>query len=130
MITAALLLITSFFFFLKLIILIACSLKDSQKFLMQTFSYFCCRKISRIIFTSINLLYYSLKVCINDKWCLKRFLILIKFQYFSVFRRHKCITKNFIFTYLFVGFKVMFCSKGMKTIQTTKVTLMFRRYSS
>ena len=36
MIPAALLLTTSFFFFLKLIIFIACSLKDSQNFLIQS----------------------------------------------------------------------------------------------
>ena len=93
------------FFFLKLIKFIACFLKDSQNFFMQpvlyihhvvifyasnwrccrnwktwwnVLAYFCCKWIFRIIFASINL-YYSLKICLINKWCFIRFLILIKF---------------------------------------------------
>ena len=42
------------------------------------FTYFWCRWIFRIIFTSINLFYYTLKICINNKRCFIRLLILIK----------------------------------------------------
>ena len=81
------------------------------------FAYFCCRWIFRIIFTLFN---YPFKICINNKWCFIRFLILMKFLYFSVFRMHNYVIKIFIFTYLFMRFKFVFCSKGMKAIQVKK----------
>ena len=34
-------------------------------------------------------------------------------------------TKIFIFTYVLMRFKFIFCSKGMKTIQAKKITMMF-----
>ena len=33
------------------------------------FTYFCCRWIFRIIFTSISLFYCTFKISKNDKWC-------------------------------------------------------------
>ena len=62
------------------------------------FAYFCCRWVFRIIFPSINFFYSTLKICINNEWCFVRFLVLIKFYYFSVIRRHYYVTKIFIFT--------------------------------
>ena len=82
------------------------------------FACFCCRWIFRIIFTSSNLFYYTLKICTNNKWYFIRFLILIKFWYFSVFIRYNYITKIFIFAYSYMIFRFVFCSKGMKVIQT------------
>ena len=108
-IPAALCLITSFFSFLKLILFIACSLKDSLNFFIQSLpvhtsklfsmllnedivdmsrhwkiwwnmlAYFCGRWIFRTIFTCINLFYYIFKICTNSKWYFVRFLVLIKF---------------------------------------------------
>ena len=66
------------------------------------FTYFWCKWIFRIIFTYISLFYYTLKILINNKWCILRFFILVKFLYFSVFRRHYNVTKIFIFTYFFL----------------------------
>ena len=88
-------LITSFFFFLKLIIFIPCSLRNTQNFFMQFYTSYLFPILLNadivdiekpdgiwIIFTSINFLYYTFKICINNKWCFIRFLILIKFQYY------------------------------------------------
>ena len=36
-------------------------------------------EFSGIIFTFVNLFYYTFKKCINNKWCFIIFLILIKF---------------------------------------------------
>ena len=126
MIPAALLLITSLFFFLKLIILIVCSFKDSQNYFMQYLSLYtsfifsmysndcilniekCDGKFSltfvvdellfRFILIYINLCYYKLKICINNKWGFMKFLILMQLKYIHVFRRHNHITKIFILT--------------------------------
>ena len=38
-------------------------------------------------------------------------------------------TKISIFTYLFMRFKFVFCSKWMKTIEIIKITIMFWHYS-
>ena len=116
----------------------ACSFKNSQNFFMQSLSlsclssmlrkedmvdidivvYFCCRWIFRIIFIPINLFYYTFKICINNKWCFIRFLILIKFRIFwcllKVLQRHK---KKF-FSYFFMRFKLVFCCKRMNVIET------------
>ena len=64
------------------------------------FTYFCCEWTFRIIFTSINLFYYIVMIRLNNKWCFIMFLILIKFLYFSVFRRHNYITKIFYILFL------------------------------
>ena len=45
-------------------------------------------------------------------------------------RRHNCVTKKFFFTYFFMRFKFVSCSKGMKTTQTIKIIVTFRSYSS
>ena len=82
----------------------------------NTFAYFCCRWIFKIIFTFFNLFYYTFKVCINNKLCFSRFLILIKFLYFRVFRRHNYVTKVFIFTYFFMRFKFFFFCRSMKQL--------------
>ena len=39
------------------------------------------------------------------------------------------LQKSLTFTYFFMRFKFVFYSKGMKAIQSIKVTVMFRRYS-
>ena len=41
--------------------------------------WICCRWIFRIIFTSINVFYYTFNTCINNKWYFIIFLILTKF---------------------------------------------------
>ena len=104
MIHTALLLIMSFIW---LNIFVAWSLKDSQNNSMQCLPlytscllsmllnednaviekpggiyaliFFFWRWIFRIIFISINFFYYTLKICINNRCHLIRFLILIKF---------------------------------------------------
>ena len=59
----------------------------------------------RIIFTFINLFHWPFKSCLkSNKWCFIRFLIFIKFLYFSVFRRHYNFEKIFIFIYFFMRF--------------------------
>ena len=83
-----------------------------------------------ILFKSINLFYYAFKICKDNKKCFITCLILIKFYYFSVFRRHNYITKTFIFTYIFARFTFVFCWKRKKATGTIKITLMSRRYSS
>ena len=40
---------------------------------------FRCRRVFRIIFTSNQSFYYTLKICINNKWCSISFYISIKF---------------------------------------------------
>ena len=98
--------VNNFIFFLKKwIIFFTRSLKNSQIFFIQSLplytlclffmllnddivdiekldgnisTYFCCRWIFRIVFTSISLFYYTLKICMNNKWCFIRLLILIK----------------------------------------------------
>ena len=98
-----LLLFNFIIFFLKLIIFIVFSLKYSQNFFIHslpryTSSLFymllnedivdiekldgiCLLNflIFRIIFTSISLFYYTLKICKGNNWCLNRYLVLIKF---------------------------------------------------
>ena len=49
----------------------------------------------------------------------------MKLKYFSVFRRHNCIIKIFIFTNFFMRLKFVFRSKGMNTIKTKKSPLLF-----
>ena len=44
---------------------------------------------------------------------------------FIVYRRYNYITEIFIFTYFYMRSKFLFCSKGMKTIQTIKITVGF-----
>ena len=130
MIPAALLLIISFFSFIKLIIFFTCSLKNSQNFFMQSlplytsclFSEFLNEDIVDIekpdgiclstfvvhefsvltLHSSIFSIIHSRSAQIINKECFIRYLILIKFYYFSVFRRHNYLTKNFIFAYIFM----------------------------
>ena len=40
----------------------------------KIFAYFCCSQILRIVFTSIINFYYTFWICINNKWCLLRFV--------------------------------------------------------
>ena len=106
-------------FFSKSIIFNTCSLNDSQKlfhavftsaymFIFCTikfpyqrhliitgnmFAYFCCGLLFRIIFTSFYTFNQSLKICINNKLRLIRFLVLVKLLYFSIFRKHYNTTK-------------------------------------
>ena len=140
------------FFFLKLIIFIDCSLNNLQNLFIQSLPlYTSCLffmllyedivdiekpdgicslayyygRIFRIVFTSITLFYQTFKICINNKCCFIRFLILVKCKYFSDFTRHSCTMKIFTFTYSFMQFKFAFCSRRMEAIQTIKISLMF-----
>ena len=99
-----------FTWFLQLLIFYACKwwYCRHQKTWWNMFAYFCCEWIFRIIFTSINLFYYTFKICINNKWCFIWYLILIKFYYFRVFRRHNYIIKIFIFTYFLCDSSLFF----------------------
>ena len=137
MIPAASLLITSFFFFLELIFFIACSLRDLQNFFITIFSsvyvmliyyaskwwycrhwktwwnmlaYFCCRWIFRIIFTSFNLFYYTLKICIYringdilDFWYWLNSNILVSFEGITTLQKSYYI--------LFMRFKILSVAK-------------------
>ena len=115
-----------------------CHFKNWQNFFIQSFplsivvnekpDVICLFFVEDEFFTSIYLSYYTLKSCINNKWCFIRLLILIPFSYFSVFRRHYYITKKIIFTHFLCNSRV-FCSKGMKTIQTIKTTIIFDKIS-
>ena len=107
MILAALLLITLLFFFLELIFFVVCSLKDSHKIFMQSpplhTSYLFYMLLNQDIVVTekpdgilwlkyvvdkfsglvlyplfLHLFYYTLKVCIHNKWSFIQFLILIK----------------------------------------------------
>ena len=82
------------------------------------FTYFWCKWIFRIIFTSINLFYSTLKISINNKCCFIRFLILTKLKYFSVFRMYSNVRKK-----LFLRLKFFFCNERMKAIQPIKSSL-------
>ena len=123
MIPAALLLITVILFSLKLITFIACSLKDSQNLFVQflalyascllsmllnddiwktlqyMFSYFCFKWVSWIIFTSINLFYYTFKICINVKYFII-FFILVRLLIVLLSEGIIIITKIFVFSYV------------------------------
>ena len=109
------------FFALKLIIFIMCSFKNSQNFLMQYLPLYTsclfmllnkyivnieksdgmrsptlivdkCSALflHRSIFSIIRLYLF----CINNKWCFIMFLVLIKFQSFSVIRMNFYMTKK------------------------------------
>ena len=84
------------------------------------FSYFCCSWIFRIIFISINLLYYTLKVYINNKWGFIRFLILITLSYFSVLIKHIYIKKIFISVCFFMQFKFFSLAKEWSQFRQQK----------
>ena len=77
-----------------------------------------------IVGNSNNLIYHTFKIYIINEWCFIRFLMLIKFQYFSVFRRHNYIAKVFIFPF-FMRLKFVFCVKRMKTTQTIKIPIFY-----
>ena len=62
------------------------------------------------------------EICINNRWYLIRFSVLIKLQYLSVFGSHYNTAKIFIFIYHFMSFKFVFCTKRMNTMQTIKNT--------
>ena len=70
------------------------------------------------------------KICMNNRWCLIIFRLLIKLQCLNFFSRHYNNTKISIFTYFFMRFKFVFCSKRMKTIQTVRIPNILWRYSS
>ena len=55
----------------------------------------------KIIFTHIYSFNQRLKICIHNRWCFIRFLVLIKLYYLSVFRRHYNTREIFIFAYFF-----------------------------
>ena len=72
------------------------------------FAFFCGKWFFRIIFASINLVYYTLKICISKVILyIIKYLLLIKFWYFSVIRRHYA-TKIFYFHILFYTIAVCF----------------------
>ena len=78
-------------FFLKSIILFARAFKESKNsFILHVlrwkfyrhwktwwniFTYIFRKWLFRIILTSINFLYQRYKICLNNKWCLIRFMI-------------------------------------------------------
>ena len=80
----------------------------------RIFRIICCRWIFRIIFASISLFYYTLKISIKSEWCFIRFSVLIKFWYFSVFRRDCNATRIFILTYFFMRWSLFFVLKEWK----------------
>ena len=128
---------------------IACSLKNSQKFFIQSsllhtlclffiplnickeyVHLFCYRWFFRIIFTHIYYFNEGLKICIINIWHLIRFQALPQLWYLKVFRRYCNTTKIFIFAYFYMRFKLVFCSERVMTIETIKIAVMFRNYSS
>ena len=94
------------------------------------FTYFCYGWFFKIVFTSIYSFNKRFKICINNRWCLIIFQLLIKLQYLNFFSRHYNNTKISIFTYFFMRFKFVFCSKRMKKIQTVRIPNILWRYSS
>ena len=88
------------------------------------FVYFSCGWVFRIVFTLINLFYCSFKICVNNKWCFIRFLILIDLQSFSFSRRHNYITKVFIFTYFFMRFNFFFILKEWIQFKWLEIPLL------
>ena len=78
------------------------------------FTYFCCRCFFRIIFTSINLCYKRIRICINNKWCFIKFSVLIKLKLkiknliFWCLPKASEYYKNLYFHILFYMIQVLF----------------------
>ena len=68
-------------------------------------------QFSRLFLHPSTFFYYILKICINNKWCFIRYLVLIIFC-FSVFRRHYDVLKIFIFRYFFMWFMFFWWRKN------------------
>ena len=123
------------FMFSKLIIFTACSLNDSQNFFyaiftsMYTilgfctikckyhrhwistgnmFTYFCCGRLCKIIFTTTYFCIQKFEIYINNRGRLTRFPVLIQLQYLSLCERHNNTTKIFIFTYFLCDSSLFF----------------------
>ena len=132
------------FLFSKQIIFIACSLKNMKNFFIQSSCLRISRLFStpsnfhivdtgypqricshtfvvdeffKIIFTSFYYFNQRLKICINNRVFIIRFLVLINPYYLSALKQHHNTTQIFIFTNVFLRFKFAFCSKQMNTIQ-------------
>ena len=72
------------------------------------FAYFCCRRIFRIIFTSINLFYYTFKIWINNIWCFISFCYWFNSNILISSKRHFNVTKKIIFHILFYAIQFFF----------------------
>ena len=131
------------FMFSKLIIFTACSLNDSQNFFFfyiftsmytilgfctikckyhrhwistgNMFTYFCCGRLCKIIFTTTYFCIQKFEIYINSRGRLTRFPVLIQLQYLSLCERHNNTTKIFIFTYFLCSkLKKNFFKKALK----------------
>ena len=123
------------FIFSKLIIFTACSLKDSQNFFYaifisiyimlgfctikckyhrhwistgNMFTYFCCGRLCKIIFTTTYFCIQKFEIYINNRGRLTRFPVLIQLQYLSLCEGHNNTTKIFIFTYFLCDSSLFF----------------------
>ena len=130
MIPAALSLITSFFFhILRLIIFIACSLKHSQNFFIQSFPFLNddvvdIEKPDGICLPTIVMYKFSGFFLHPSIFSIKHLF------YYNVLRRHYNFTKIFIFTYFFYAIHVRFLLQKNECNSNKKITMTFRRYSS
>ena len=82
------------------------------------FPYFWCRWIFRIIFTSINLFYYILKICING--------VLSDFWYWLNSNILVSSAEGILMLHTLLWDSTFFCSKRLKTNQTIKKHFFFR----
>ena len=89
------------------------------------FAYFSCRWIFRTILISINLFYYTVTICINNKRCFIRFFDIDLVSSTGIITLQKSS-----FPLIFLCDSSFFLSKGMKAIQTVKITIIFWRNSS
>ena len=106
--------IFTFVFIILIFYTIKCPDSRHWKSAGNMFTCFCYRKVFRMLFTSIYFLYQRFKICLNNRWSVIRFLVLIKL-YLSVFKRH-ITAKIIFFAYLLMRFMFVFCSKQTKTI--------------
>ena len=89
------------------------------------FAYICCRWNFRILFTSISLFYCTFKIWINKKqyfisnfWCWLNSNNLVSSEAIITLQKS-------LFLHTFLWDSSFFCSKGMKTIQVIKITIIF-----
>ena len=89
------------YFLYHQISIIKCANVQSWLSTGNMFAYFCCGWFFRIIFTSNYFFNKRLKICINNRWFLIRFWLLIKLYYCIVFwRKHN--TARILFSHIFI----------------------------
>ena len=94
----------------------------------NTFKYFCCIWFFRIIFISIYSFNQRFEIFINNRCCFIIFSVWLNpnilYYLCKALQDHK---KNYFHTLIY-EIQVCFCSKWMKTIQTTKIKVVFKLF--